>query len=119
MKVQDSVFEQSCSYRFAAGMLEMVLKEEKPPSLLVKFSDGASDHRPLLIKVQLGLIAVFKILNLDCLVAMRGAPGQSWLNPAERIMSILNIALQNCSTEREEMDKKYEGNNWVLLQLNM
>ena len=42
------------------------------------------------------------------LVAVRTCPYQSWTNPAERVMSILNLALQNVSLERKEMDKESE-----------
>ena len=30
----------------------------------------------------------------------RCGPGQSYMNPAEKIMSILNLGLQNVATER-------------------
>ena len=42
------------------------------------------------------------------LVAMRTCPTRSWTNVAERVMSILNIALQHCATEREAMDVQFE-----------
>lgn len=62
----------------------------------------------MLTKVQLSLIAVFKILRLDMLIAARTAPGQSWLNPVERVMSLLNIGLQNCATERAACTEEFE-----------
>lgn len=40
------------------------------------------------------------------LIHVRCAPGHSWTNPAERIMSILNIGLQNVSLERKEAGRK-------------
>lgn len=83
------------------------LDELKP--IVFKFSDGGTEHRNILIKVQLSLIAVFKLLNLDMLVSCRCAPGQSWSNPVERIMSILNIGLQNVSTEREKCSPEVES----------
>ena len=39
---------------------------------------------------------------------MRTCPTQSWPNLAERVMSILNIALQNVSLERDSMDDNNE-----------
>jgi hypothetical protein len=51
--------------------------------------------------VQGAAICIFKELNLDMLILARCAPGHSWRNPAERIMSLLNIGLQNCALERE------------------
>ena len=74
-----------------------------------KFSDGGTEHRTILIKVQLGLFALFKILNLDMVIAARCAPGQSWTNPVERQMSILNIALQNCALERSRCTDDIES----------
>ena len=49
--------------------------------------------------VQLSLVALLLNLNFDILVAMRTCPTQSWTNVAERVMSILNIALQNIALE--------------------
>ena len=43
------------------------------------------------------------------LVCVRCAPGQSYINPAERVMAILNYGLQNCSTERKAMDDETEA----------
>lgn len=42
------------------------------------------------------------------LILARCAPGHSWRNPAERIMSLLNIGLQNCSLEREKCEESVE-----------
>lgn len=47
-------------------------------------------------------------MNLDMLIHVRCAPGHSWTNPAERIMSILNIGLQNVSLERKEAGREIE-----------
>ena len=38
----------------------------------------------------------------------RCAPGQSWTNPAERVMSILNLSLQNCAIGRESCSDDVE-----------
>lgn len=54
------------------------------------------------------LIALFVRMNFDMLIAIRTCPNQSWTNPAERVMSILNLALQNVSLERQEMDEAFE-----------
>ncbi|XP_045187636.1 uncharacterized protein LOC123545380 [Mercenaria mercenaria] len=42
------------------------------------------------------------------LIHARCAPGHSWTNPAERVMSVLNLALQNCSLERVRMSEEAE-----------
>ncbi|VDI69131.1 Hypothetical predicted protein [Mytilus galloprovincialis] len=41
-------------------------------------------------------------MNLDMMILARCAPGHSFVNPAERVMSILNLALQNVALERKE-----------------
>ena len=48
------------------------------------------------------------MLELDLLVAARTAPAQSYANMAERRLSLLNLALQNCTFARSEMPEAYE-----------
>ncbi|XP_073720261.1 uncharacterized protein [Misgurnus anguillicaudatus] len=108
--VQDSVFQKSTAYRNAAATVR--LAQEDPSGwkpIHVKYSDGGTEHRTLLVKVQLSLIAIFKMLKLDMLIACRAAPGQSWQNPVERVMAILNIGLQNCALEREKAAEDMEN----------
>lgn len=45
---------------------------------------------------------------MDLLIHARCAPGHSYTNPAERVMSILNLGLQNVSLERKSCEKKIE-----------
>lgn len=51
--------------------------------------------------------------DLDMLVAVRTPPYHSWKNPVERIMSIINLALQAvglmCSRMPEDLEKKIPG----------
>ena len=84
------------------------LEGERKP-ILIKYSDGDTNHRQILIKVILSHIATFKLLDLDYLIAARYAPGQSWTNTAERVMPLLNLALQNVSTERTACSDDTEG----------
>ncbi len=42
------------------------------------------------------------------MIVLRIAPQQSWTNPAERVMSVLNLGLQGCSLARTAMDNKFE-----------
>ena len=83
----------------------MPLNETK---ILLKYSDGGTDHRTTLEAVRCAAICLFKEYNFDLLILARCAPGHSWQNPAERIMSILNLGLQNCSLERKESEEKFE-----------
>ena len=65
-------------------------------------TDGCPEHRVNFESVKIPLIMMFKKLNLDFLVAIRTAPGHSYINIVERIMSILNIGFQNVALERKE-----------------
>ena len=47
-------------------------------------------------------------MNLDRLVALRTAPSNSWANPVERIMSIVNIGLQGVGLMRQKMSDDFE-----------
>ena len=52
------------------------------------------------------------------LVAARCTPGQSWYNTAKRIMSLLNIALQNCALERKASSEDTERMNLTRCSLS-
>ena len=71
--------------------------------VLFIYSDGGPDHRTNYHSVQTSLVTLFVALDLDLLVAARTAPCQSYQNPAERIMSTLNLGLQNVSLSRQRM----------------
>lgn len=107
--VNDSVFHGSNPFTHAAALVKIVKSTEVRKSVLLKYSDGGTDQRSALDSVKCSLICMFRELNLDMLIAGRTAPGQSWSNPAERIMSILNIALQNCALEREVCEDEVEN----------
>ena len=72
------------------------------------FSDGGPDHRLTHHSVKLALVILFKNLDLDLLIAGRTAPGHSWINPVERIMSTLNLAMQNIALARNECSSDME-----------
>ena len=57
------------------------------------------DHR-----VSFGSVQV----SMDMLICMQMCPYQSWTNPTERVMSTLNLALQNISLMRHSMDDSLE-----------
>ena len=65
--------------------------------------------------VKVALIYLFLRLDIDVLVAARTAPGQSWANPVERIMSLLNLALQNvaisCESSTDAVETKLRSCN--------
>ena len=101
--VSDSVFQSSSPYHHGVMLAKIVKNLDDPPSILMKFTDGGTDQRNTLESVKVASICLFKELNLDFMIAARCAPGHSFMNPAERIMSILNLGLQNVATERTRL----------------
>lgn len=85
------------------------------PLILLLYTDGGPDHRLTYYSVKVALICLFIDLDLDLLIAARTAPGHSWLNPVERVMSILNLAIQNIALAHnatENMEKVLQS--WAL-----
>lgn len=106
--MKDSVFQSSNPFRHAVELQHILnLKGEQKPVLMM-FTDGGPDHRVTYHAVKLALIILFKRLGLEMLVAGRTAPGHSWTNPAERIMSLLNLAFQNAALSRNECSSDME-----------
>ena len=61
------------------------------------------------LSVQLSLIAIFLELDLDFLCVARTAPCYSWRNPAERMMSIVNLGLQCVGMMHGKMTDEHEA----------
>ncbi|XP_052813249.1 uncharacterized protein LOC128240590 [Mya arenaria] len=99
--VNDSVFKASSPMRHAAAIVKLLTMNEQVPPLLFKFTDGGCDQRNTLESVKCASVCIFKELNLDMIVLGRCAPNHSYVNPAERVMSILNLGLQNVALERK------------------
>lgn len=110
---KDKIFQPSSPYRHATEVTRILREHysenevdlENP--ILCVMTDGGPDHRVTFETVKLSLVQ-FISLNLDMLVALRTAPNHSWMNPAERCMSVLNLALQHVALARNEMESKFE-----------
>ena len=76
--------------------------------LLLLHVDGGPNHRLTYISVQVSLVALFRSLNLDYLLATRTAPYHSYTNPVERCMSILNLGMQSLGLTRTKMNDDIE-----------
>lgn len=100
--INDAVFQTASGFRHAAVTVRLMKEKQQPPPVMMKFTDGGTDQRNNLELVKCASICIFKELDLDMYILARCAPGHSWINPAERIMSILNLGLQNVSLERQE-----------------
>ena len=113
--IKDSVLQPSSPFRHACELKDILLTKDTVQPILLIYSDGGPDHRCTYMSVKLSLISIFKDLNLDILIALRTAPGNSWANPVERLMSIVNLGLQGVGVMRKEMssamEKKISGAN--------
>ena len=102
---KDSVFQPSCSLRFAAELLKVLnesnFSAEVTPHIFM-VTDGGPEHRLNFHSLKIPLLILFSELCLQLFVAIRTAPGHSYINTVERIMSILNIGFQNVALERKE-----------------
>ena len=94
------MFQASSSFR---TVLETIQALKSTPERLeeVKNIFIITAHRVNFDSVKIPLILMFKEMELDILVAIRTAPGHSYINPVERIMSILNTGFQNIALECE------------------
>lgn len=102
--LKDSVFEPSSPSRHALELERML--PHKP--ILMLYTDGGPDHRCTYLSVMVSCIYLWHKMDLDCLILARTPPGSSWKNPAERVMSLLNLGLQSIGVMRAEADEPFE-----------
>ena len=110
--LKDKVTQSSHALRHSAELASITRsdysKDGLSKPLMILVSDSGPDHRLNFLSVQVALICLFMALDLDFLVCVRTCPYQSWQNMAERVMSTLNLALQNMSLCRKEMSPESE-----------
>ena len=112
--LKDKVLQPSSPLRHATETIDIVrhhyseddVNLHKP--ILCRYTDGGPDHRTTYKSVQMCCLIEFISLDLDMLCCVRTAPSQSYHNPAERVMSVLNLALQNVALERNSMSPAFE-----------
>ena len=111
---KDKMFQHSTPMRHAAELIEVIRKDFSEDGIaldrpvLAIFTDGGPDHRPTFETVKLSLLCLFMQLDVDMVIALRTAPYNSWMNLAERVMPVLNLALQHCALKREAMSDDNE-----------
>ena len=99
--IKDSVFEGSDPVRHTIELLDALRSEHNEfSSYLSIFTDGGADHNITFLYTQCEPLALFLIGNFDVLNVGRCAPNQSYINPAERCMSLLTIGLYGLALER-------------------
>ena len=109
VSLKDAAFEPSSPMRHMAELYSLLSSQRDQKRVLLLYTDGGPDHRVTYVSVQLALIAIFKLLDLDFLCAVRTAPCHSWRNPVERIMSTVNFGLQCVGLMWEKMDDSFES----------
>ena len=105
--VKDLILEPSSPLRHITELFNILNAEEAKPVLFI-YTDGGPDHRLSYLSVKLALVCLFIAGDYDMIVAGRTPPMSSWKNPPERIMSILNLALQCVGLMRNEMSPEVE-----------
>ena len=105
---KDSAFESSSPCRHAAELSAILQPNAMNYPLLFLYTDGGPDHRLTYANVKLTIIALFLKLDLDYLCVSRTAPHHSYHNPAERIMSVINLGLQSIGLSRRQLEDQAE-----------
>lgn len=89
-----------CDALQAAGKLKSV-------AVLNLLIDACNDSRIGIPAVTLADVVLALITDVDILVKCRAVPYHSPRNPVERVISIMNLAQQNCSLARARRKKHY------------
>ena len=110
--IKDGVFQKSCPWRHAEELQRQYEKYQTP--LLMLLTDGGPDRMLKRATVMAAHISLFLKLDLDMLIVARTVPYLSFRNPCERVMSVLNLGLQNVSLTREDnetLEEELKGCN--------
>lgn len=109
--LKGNCFEASSPLRHITELIQILEREGRNKEILCLYTDGGPDHRCTYYSVKLALLCLFLKGDKDMLIAVRTPPYNSWKDPAERIMSILNIGLQSVGLARNTLeDKNLEKN---------
>lgn len=91
--LKENAFQPSSPIQHMTELNQILTSQSDDNPRLLVYTDGGPDHRLTYASVQISLISLFLERDLDFLCAVRTPPHNSWKNPVERIMSIINIAL--------------------------
>ena len=105
---KDTTFEPSSPSRHGTEVVSILGERAIDYPVVFLYTDGGPDHRLTYASVKLTLIAVFRKLDLDYLCASRTAPHHSFRNPAERVMSVLNLGMQSVGLARRQLNEEVE-----------
>ena len=109
ISLKDTTFEPSSPSRHMVELLQLLDKDfnnDKP--VLFLYTDGGPDHRCTFLSVQLSIIYIWLKKDFDQVILARTPPGNSYKNPVERVMSVINLAFQAVGVMRSKMDPENE-----------
>ena len=105
--LKENAFEASTSLRHAVELNMALAADGRNNPVECHYHDGGPDHNLRYTRTQLTQIAYFLKRDLDVLVLVQTLPHHSWKNPAERVMSNLNLGLQGVGLcELKKVPKK-------------
>ena len=104
--LKNALFKRSSPLRHQAEK-EKVVNDWKP--IECTYSDGGPDHNTKHYSVKIAQLAHFLNKNLDMSVSAVIYQGGSYTDPAERIMPLLNIAMQGVALARRPMEPVFEN----------
>ena len=108
--LKDAVFQRSTSLRHAEELVRLMSSVMEPEqSVLIILTDSGPDRNLERASIEASWLAVARKLDLDGLVVLRTVPRLSrWRNPVERVMSVLNLGLQNLALSRPALSEEFE-----------
>ena len=104
--LKENAFEASMSLRYAVELNMALAADGRNNPVECHYHDGGPDHNLRYTRTQLTQIAYFLKRDLDVLVLVQTPPHHSWKNPAERVMSNLNLGLQGVGIMRAQTSTK-------------
>ena len=99
--LKESAFQHSSILRHMAEN-EKILENNLFKPIEAHYHDGGSDHSVRHPKAQIILFGYALKRRLDAFISLQTAPYNSFRNPVERKMSLLNLAWQGIGIMREE-----------------
>ena len=105
---KDTTFEPSSPCSHATEVISILGERAVGYPVLFLYTECRPGHHLTYVSVKLTLITVFRMLDLDYLCASRTAPHHSFRNPAERVMSVLNLGMQSVGLARRELEEEAE-----------
>ena len=107
VNLKSKTFHPSSAYRHAVELAALLGTTQPAPPIFL-LTDGGPDHNVTHMSVKLSLIWLWYTTKSPLLVAIRLCPGNSYRNPAERLMSRLNMALSTLVLERTLGSENFE-----------